>query len=1288
VTATGGAGAFTDGSVYLTNGNPDCTAGNTRIDGRDYGTSNFLCNPSRIDGLSIVNSSQGGGGVFIHGWAHNLEVANTRISGNHGTLAGGINLGNGETPDAFVNDGVECGTGLVGAAAAMPCPPIPAGTVLNAAIPFQFNTKVHVHHNMIYNNASIGDALFSGTPSGAGAITISSGSDDYLLDHNWMAGNLSTGDGGGVQHLGLSFRGNIKNNYILFNQSTNPTLPTNGGGLIIEGANLDRMLNGQECGSTNDQDCPPGLGEGSGPGIVVDSNLILGNSAEDGSGGGLRIQQVNGSEVVAFPTGPDPRGGNGGNASPGWYDITVTNNVIANNVAGWDGGGVSIQDAFKVTFVNNTVASNDTTASAGVLFKTLGAINAASPPPGCTPTTDPTLPQNPSCTGNSAPHGPQPAGLVVMYNTPNMIAALAPAPGFNTVTCPADFGYAGGTGSGNLNNADCRRLSKPKMMNDLLWQNRAFSVQIIGSGTGNQSQQNLVALTPQLNQGSTGDCSTGAATLPNSFFWDIGMRTDDFGNVIPATTRLAVTNSIYTKDTQGVITASATNSVGGASSIVAQYCNGARVPPENCASQTGQITQASCKGYNTPVGASETTSLAQAFQFNGIQPTATVDEGHNWLNLVYGPLTLSRPKVNNPTNPEMMVASGSVGTLLGAYSIRSGSLAIGRGTTTGAPNTAGHDFFGNARTGHNDAGAVQFTLSTSASVSPSTVSFGNVRLNTTSTPQTVTLTAGNTALTGITVTGLPAPVFSRPAGAAGGTCGATLAANTACTIIVQFAPTTSGLANASMTIAATGQVITGSPVALSGTGSKVDLSVTPNTLVSFGDVFFGMSSTVQTVTLTNTASPAGPVTGINFTGLASPFTRATGAAAGTCPTTASFTLVGGTNCTIGVVFTPTAVNPAAGLLTVTAGATFGIDGSPVQLSGNGLLPAVTPASVDFGTVPVGTTVTQTLTLDNSNNVNSNNLAFPISTLMVTGTGFSRAGTPGTTGNTCPAAGGTLAAGATCTIRIQFSQVAGTSATGLTMGSVTIKGNTNLTSLPNVTLTANSVAATHIATISPNPLAFGNQTVGTTSATQNLTVANTGNSALANLTIAGVTTATSPFTRVTTGAFPANAPNCAAGTTLAVGASCTVKVRFAPTVAGSPTATVTVGATILDAPPPPHLATLTGTGVAPLVSFTGATNPGSLSGNTLAFGNQPGTVSSTVTIKVVGGGQVVFGTATVAGTRFNKGADTCSGNTVAAGGTCTIEVNFNGAGNTNRTGTLAVVDSTGTAIAPVLNLTGS
>jgi hypothetical protein len=96
----------------------------------------------------------------------------------------------------------------------------------------------------------------------------------------------------------------------------------------------------------------------------------------------------------------------------------------------------------------------------------------------------------------------------------------------------------------------------------------------------------------------------------------------------------------------------------------------------------------------------------------------------------------------------------------------------------------------------------------------------------------------------------------------------------------------------------------------------------------------------------------------------------------------------------------------------------------------------------------------------------------------------------------------------------------------------------------------------------------------------------------------------------------------------------------------------------------------------------------LAGNTLAFGNQPGTVSSMVTLTVAGSGSVTFGSATVAGNRFSKGADTCSGHTVAGGSTCTITVNFNGTGAFNRTGTVTVIDSTGAAIAPSLNLTGS
>jgi len=35
---------------------------------------------------------------------------------------------------------------------------------------------------------------------------------------------------------------------------------------------------------------------------VINANLIMGNGAESGSGGGLRLQDVNGTDVLTFPT--------------------------------------------------------------------------------------------------------------------------------------------------------------------------------------------------------------------------------------------------------------------------------------------------------------------------------------------------------------------------------------------------------------------------------------------------------------------------------------------------------------------------------------------------------------------------------------------------------------------------------------------------------------------------------------------------------------------------------------------------------------------------------------------------------------------------------------------------------------------------------------------------------------------------------------------------------------------------------------------------------------------------
>jgi hypothetical protein len=1019
--ATGGAGAFTDGSVYLTNGNADCTASKTLTNGRDYGTSNFFCNPSRIDGVSVINSSQGGGGLFIHGWAHSLEVGNTRISGNHGTLAGAINLGNGETPDAYIN-GVECGV----TPAVMPCPPVTWNgftPVANGAIPFQFNTKVRIHHNMLYNNASVGDALFSGTPSGAGGVTVSAGADGYQIDHNWIAGNLSTGDGGGLQHLGLSFQGKISNNYVLFNQSTNPTLPTSGGGIVIEGANLDRQLNGTECGSTTDQDCPPGLGQGTGFGLVIDANLILGNSAESGTGGGLRIQQVNGSEFAAFQ----------GNADQ-WYDVTVTNNVLANNVAGWDGGGMSIQDALKVTIVNNTVVSNDTTASAGVLFKTLGAIMSNTPPPGCTPTTDPSLPQSPSCTGANAPHGPQPAGLVVQAHTPNLIAALGP----NT-RCPSGYGY-----SATLN-GDCRQLSKPALANDMFFQNRAFRVDITTTGTGLQSQQNLVALAPLLDQAATGACPAGAN------YWDVGLRTDDVNSgAITLGTTLALTNSILTGDPQKVIFPNSTNIFGGTSPVVAQVCNGARTPPESCSQLAGGLGQ-SCHGFNAPPGASETTGLAQLFVFNGIKPTATVDEGHNWLNLTYGPLTLNRSAVQagslNP--PELMVASAATGTTGGAYSIQGTSAAVNRGSNAGAPAT---DFFGNQRPGTTanpvDIGAVEFPIaagSTLVVANPAPLLFTDVVVSSGSTTRDLVLT--NNGTTTFTV---PAPTFTSTGAAFSrvttgsftglpASCGSTLAAGASCTVRVRWAtPTT--VTSVTGTVAITG--VSNSAVAINANtvAATYLASVNPNQL-AFGNWATGTTSAPLTLTVSNTGNSA--LSNLTYTlggGSPQPFSRAGGSCGGT--------LAAGDSCTVNLLFTPATAASFARTLTVAnagAPAPRRITAIVVNLAGSGVPNRV---AVSITPNPMTITLTSPVTTpdDPHNNTDTGLITLtntaPAGGSQVSVTGITVTGSgPGTFSNG-PLAGPdnctgvALAPGGSCTVSVRYTVLASTPRGGSGSGTIT------------------------------------------------------------------------------------------------------------------------------------------------------------------------------------------------------------------------------------------------------------
>jgi hypothetical protein len=864
-------GGFPTGTTLLTSTN--CGTSQTSNPNK----SNFWCNPSSIDGLGITNSSQGGGGVFVHGWGHNLQVANNRIYNNAGTLSGGINVGQGEFPPSY----------LQGSATNAPPGSCQSSTVAGIQLPYCHNLNVNMHHNAVTSNSSTGDELFSATPAGAGGVSICTGSDYYKFNYNWVCGNLSTGDGGGLGHIGFSYNGDIEHNSIIFNQSTNPTIPTNGGGLLVMGApDADPT-----CGATTDQDCVPAPSsitpsDGTGPHLVINANLIMGNSAESGSGGGVMFQQVNGGDVTAFGTTP-----------ANWNSVSFTNNIVSNNVAGWDGAGISLLDSLNVNIVNNTIMSNDTTASAGVLFNTIGAPLAST--------------QGTSCTNTAATTScPQAAGLVVLPNSAVLTANL-PA----SVTCPA-----GHFTSTSATNGNCRAWSVPLLYNDVFWQNRYFDIQVGALGAGTQNQQHVVTLVPTLNQPSTAGTTangggvivsggTGACVANGGSYWDLGARGDSGpGNHGSGLTLAPTYSDIGSGTYTGAGNIAANPNVG------SQYCNGSRIPPEYataCPAGTG----CSAAGYFVPPGISDATVPNPIFN---LTPAATVDEGNNWINLAWGPLSL--------TNPTVLGADSNYGggPALGNYAITAGSPAANAGTgAVGAVTAPGTDFFGNVRPQGSgwDMGAVELAGAVgtaSQAWTPSPYAFPNVARGVTTTGPTQIFTLTNTGTLNITITTSAAfatgssTTFVITANTCTSALNATLAPGQSCAVTVQFRPgtTTAGVKTGSLTI-----TDSAGTAADSVSGTAVSPTLSPAS-IAFGGVTRGSTSATTLVTLTNNSACGAAATctltvGPAFTN-GTNFGRST-TTAGTC----GATLAGGSSCTIGVVFHPPTTDTAGSAQTGT-----------------------------------------------------------------------------------------------------------------------------------------------------------------------------------------------------------------------------------------------------------------------------------------------------------------------------------------------------------------------------------
>jgi len=412
-------------------------------------------------------------------------------------------------------------------------------------------------------------------------------------------------------------------------------------------------------------------------------------------------------------------------------------------------------------------------------------------------------------------------------------------------------------------------------------------------------------------------------------------------------------------------------------------------------------------------------------------------------------------------------------------------------------------------------------------LSPTSQSFGTVAVGTTSAVKTVTLKNTGTASLSITamgITGTNAGDYAQTH-----TCGASLAAGASCTFSVTFKPTATGARSAALSVT---DNASGSPqtVPLSGVGTTA--KVAPASL-SFGAVATGVTSAAKTVTLTNIGTTALTITAMAITG--------TNAGDFAQTHTCGASLAAGASCTFSVTFKPTVTGARSAALSVTDNAS----GSPqtVPLSGVGTTAKLAPASLNFGAVATGvTSAAKTVTLTNVGTT-----ALTLTAMAITGT---NAGDFVQT-HTC---GASLAAGASCTFSVTFKPTA----TGARSAALSV---TDSASGSPQTVPLSGVGTT--AKLAPTSLSFGSVTVGTTSAAKTVTLTNVGTTAL---TITGF---------AITGANPGDfSQTHTCGASLAAGASCTISVKFKPTVKGARAAALSVSD---NASGSPQQVTLSGTG---------------------------------------------------------------------------------------------------------------
>jgi methionine-rich copper-binding protein CopC len=515
-----------------------------------------------------------------------------------------------------------------------------------------------------------------------------------------------------------------------------------------------------------------------------------------------------------------------------------------------------------------------------------------------------------------------------------------------------------------------------------------------------------------------------------------------------------------------------------------------------------------------------------------------------------------------------------------------------------------------------------YGLLSSYTVSPRPLAFGNELTNVASAPKSVTVTnTGPLALpiTSITLSTSGSQPFSQT-----NNCGTSIAAGASCTLNVTFDPSAIGSISSTLSINVGNGVAT-QTVALSGTGIVPTYTLSAASL-AFGNELTNVASAPKSVTLTNTGVVALPISSITLsTSGSQPFAQ-------TNPCGSSVAI--GASCTIAVVFNPASTGPVTATLGVNAGS--GAATHSVALSGTGVVPTYTlsPTSLAFGNELINVaSAPQSVTLTNSGGV-----ALPISSITLSTSGSQ----PFAQTNTC---GSSVAIGASCTIAVVFNPASTGSGTAL----LSVNAGSGAAT-QTVALSGTGIVPTY--TLSAASLAFGNELTNVASAPKSVTLTNTGVVALPLTSITLSTSGAQPFSQTN---------NC--GSSVAIGASCTINVVFNPASTGSATAMLSVNA---GCGAVTHTLALNGTGIVPTYTVSAAT---------LAFGNELTNVASapqSVTLTNTGVVALPITSITLSTSASQPFAQTNTcGSSVAMGASCTIAVVFNPASTGSAAATLSI-----------------